>query len=389
MLEEKAERILSLGYVCDRCLGRQFAELVPQLDNAEKGGIIRRFMLLEGHVRETEADVSNFGEKSHKKCCICGGVFSRIKAMEKTVLNKIENMDFRTFLVGVRTSDSLMMNEEKVFEKAGMKFSEPVKSEIKREITESIREKTGKGVDNKEPDILLLFDLNEMKTEIFPKSLYICGEYRKLKRGIAQLNSPRFRKTVQGIIEKPLLKKTLAKSSTLHALGREKKEARCLAWRPFVIEINRPKKRKFSLKGVQKEINNNNGVKVRKLRRSEKKEVAELKSKSHYKTYRLLVVFEKDVKGPETLKRLEGKVKQRTPGRLLGAIPEKTRNKKIKSIKWKRINNKKYQLEIKTESGLYIRELITGDSGRTKPSVSGLLGKKAELKEFDITEIEV
>ncbi len=43
---------------------------------------------------------------------------------------------------------------------------------------------------------------------------------------------------------------------------------------------------------------------------------------------------------------------------------------------------------MKASSGLYIKELITGDNGRTKPSVSELLEIKAIPKDLDVLKIE-
>ncbi|HDN68368.1 MAG TPA: hypothetical protein ENG23_02140, partial [Methanomicrobia archaeon] len=58
-------------------------------------------------------------------------------------------------------------------------------------------------------------------------------------------------------------------------------------------------------------------------------------------------------------------------------------------------------VEIKCEGGLYIKELVSGDGGRTKPSLSELLGAevggaeeggvevKAEVKELDVLEVGI
>jgi len=44
-------------------------------------------------------------------------------------------------------------------------------------------------------------------------------------------------------------------------------------------------------------------------------------------------------------------------------------------------------LIIKAESGTYIKELVTGDDGRTTPSLAELAGVKMEVKELDVIEI--
>jgi tRNA pseudouridine synthase 10 len=72
----------------------------------------------------------------------------------------------------------------------------------------------------------------------------------------------------------------------------------------------------------------------------------------------------------------------------LGGKPDRVKHKKVKSIKWKRINSKRYQFDIIAESGLYLNELVTGDGGRTKPSVSQLLENSGKIKEFDLIGLE-
>ncbi|MGB4611299.1 MAG: tRNA pseudouridine(54/55) synthase Pus10, partial [Methanothermobacter thermautotrophicus] len=45
------------------------------------------------------------------------------------------------------------------------------------------------------------------------------------------------------------------------------------------------------------------------------------------------------------------------------------------------------ELIIKGEGGLYIKELISGDSGRTEPSVSSVLGVPARCVALDVLEV--
>lgn len=45
-------------------------------------------------------------------------------------------------------------------------------------------------------------------------------------------------------------------------------------------------------------------------------------------------------------------------------------------------------MEIHGEGGLYIKELISGDEGRTEPSLAGLLGVGAEVTALDVVAVE-
>jgi tRNA pseudouridine synthase 10 len=53
------------------------------------------------------------------------------------------------------------------------------------------------------------------------------------------------------------------------------------------------------------------------------------------------------------------------------------------------INNKKLEIEIKGEAGLYIKELVTGDDGRTSPSISELLKNPARVESLDVVKIHL
>jgi tRNA pseudouridine synthase 10 len=59
----------------------------------------------------------------------------------------------------------------------------------------------------------------------------------------------------------------------------------------------------------------------------------------------------------------------------------------VKSISWKLLDKKRLKLIIMAESGLYIKELITGDEGRTKPNVTDLLNNKVKKINLDVIKI--
>jgi len=45
------------------------------------------------------------------------------------------------------------------------------------------------------------------------------------------------------------------------------------------------------------------------------------------------------------------------------------------------------RIVIRGDSGLYIKELISGDGGRTKPSLAGSLGVDAVVAELDVINV--
>ena len=277
MIREIAVRVLEFGYVCDHCLGRQFSRLGKE-NNAEKGKVIRRFLCMEDTAEKTGADPANFRDK-HPKCAVCEDVFERLPEIAEKIAKKTAGMEFETFLLGIRMSDSLVMNEEALWERIDVRYSEPIKSEISRELAGMIAEKTGRRQDAKRPDIIITFDLQKNETEVFSNPIFIYGEYKKFVRGLPQTSSPHYRESVQDIIAKPFMKFSSAASNVFHALGREDKEARCLVWRPFILELKQPVRRKIDLKRMEKAINRGKRVKVRGLKFCKKKDVSELKAR--------------------------------------------------------------------------------------------------------------
>jgi tRNA pseudouridine synthase 10 len=45
-------------------------------------------------------------------------------------------------------------------------------------------------------------------------------------------------------------------------------------------------------------------------------------------------------------------------------------------------------LTLETESGTYIKELVSGDNGRTQPNISELIGVPCIVTELDVIEIK-
>ena len=108
------------------------------------------------------------------------------------------------------------------------------------------------------------------------------------------------------------------------------------------------------------------------------------------KTYRLLVKFDKpvDKKVIKNLKNLIGPIEQKTPQRVLHRRADLLRRREVKEIKYKIINKRTIELRVEGTAGLYVKELVTGDNGRTKPSVSDILNRKCTVKELDVIGIE-
>ncbi len=399
---KKAVRIIKEGYVCDNCLGRQFAQLLSGLENRERGKAVRNFLAMSvDSGKETEADPSNFhgytfrfsklgGEKA--ECVVCGGLFANLETYVEKAMEKLKGLEFSTFLVGTRLSRKLIGSEEGIWEKVGIEWCEPMKSEINRLIGKELERELGRSAEFKNPEILVIVNLRKRDVDVEINSLYVYGEYNKLVRSIPQTRWPsgKYKTSVEEIAAKPFLKKTKGSGSKFHGAGREDIDARCLAWRPFVLEITEPRKRSLKLREMTRLVNKSRKIQVRKLKFVDSDVVEHIKTIRPDKSYRVVVRTRRNLeKGNlERLSLLRNKrIYQETPSRVVHRRADKLRKRVVKDMKWKKLGKRSLELVIRAEAGTYIKELVSGDKGRTYPSVSELLGMKAEVKELDVVKI--
>lgn len=396
--------------VCNHCLGRQFGQLLSGFSNDERGKIMRNALALAIDSNEMEdnlkkIDMGNFHEYKFrfnkdvakkpfekKSCAICNELFDGIDKIAEKIAKKLSKQEFNSFLIGTKVSSDLLQREERLWEKTGIEFCEPIRAEINRELGRRLEKMLGKKADLKKPDIAVLLDLESDKIILQINSLYIFGYYQKLVRGIPQSKwgTPhKYKTSVEEIIGNPIMKMAAGFDIKLHGSGREDIDALCLAWRPFVLEVLKPGKRKIDLKKSQKMVNGKK-VRVDGLKIVDLDVVQKVKEAKPEKTYKAIVKLEKEIKKSDLakLKQLIGIINQRTPKRVMHRRGNILRKREVRELKTKWVGKKGFALTVKTEAGLYIKELISGDDGRTRPSVSEILGQKAVCDKLDVIKIE-
>ena len=82
-------------------------------------------------------------------------------------------------------------------------------------------------------------------------------------------------------------------------------------------------------------------------------------------------------------------IKQDTPLRVLHRRSSDTRTRQILSLSARRISDNWIQLRMATSAGTYVKEFCQGDCGRTKPSISSLLGGRVDITELDCQGIQM
>ena len=259
------------------------------------------------------------------------------------------------------------------------------------------------------PDIVVHYDVERDSLSLEVRPVYVYGRYLKFVRGMRQtmirnsecigtdcLSKPVDEWSVEGLVIPIITEAHGGSGGVLHAAGREDIDVRMLGTgRPFVAEVKEPKRRHVDLKALEEKINSvyRGVVAVRMLRYVNHDIVKKITvySPLHTKTYVLKVKFS-DVLNIEALRKVESRlrgatIKQRTPKRVLWRRVDKTRFKKVYEVKAYMTGPREAMFIIRCQGGLYIKELATGDEGRTKPSIRDIVNKDVEVVSLDVISV--
>jgi len=399
---DDVEKILAYGEICDHCLGRFFGKLSFGLSNDERGRALRIALSLRENVPFTPPG----------PCWICGDLFTGVEEWADRVIAATEGIEYRSFVIGTRVPPLMAESEEIVWSDLSLAHAEPLKSEMNREVGKAVARKDGKTADTKQPEIVAILNLAAIFVEIQVKPLFFYGRYRKLERGIPQTHwhcrvcqgkgcercnytGKQYQDSVEELIGRPVTRLFSADNAVLHGSGREDIDARMVGTgRPFIMEVVTPRIRALDLDLVQQEVNREalGRVEVTLERWSTREEVEIIKSTKGYKKYRILVEIDGSYSSDElqsAIQALKGaKVNQRTPIRVAHRRADRVRERRVLDISIEKEDNAGVILEITGEAGLYIKELISGDQGRTEPSLSGLLGRSARVCSLDVVQVQ-
>jgi tRNA pseudouridine synthase 10 len=393
---------LTKGNICNRCLGRNFSKSIEGPGNLIRGEYLRKIL----------AD-SNEDIPKSSTCYICNDLFDDLDNMIEKIIEVIKTKDihFSNFLVGCRVDPEIIEREKSIHNKLDLDV-ENVKKEINREIGKELSVKFSKEVEFDNPNLVLMVDFKKDTIETQINPIFIESRYRKLIRGIPQTKWPcskckgrgcekcnytgkMYPETVEELISKDAIKAANGTDAKFHGAGREDIDVRMLGTgRTFVLEIKEPKIRDINLKDLVNSVNKHadGKVEISKMKFVGKNRRAEIKESSRdtYKVYKATVELENEIDTSilDSLKSMKI-INQRTPIRVSHRRADKIRTRKVKKLEYKRINSKMLELLIECEGGLYIKELISGDENRSKPSVSEILGTSAKCVQLDVMHVNI
>jgi len=414
-LLDQASSLLHAGPICNDCLGRAFGMKGHGLTNEQRGRSLRTVLAMFGDDRldkKRPPSAASQPDDAETPCWICGGLFAHVTEWARQAADAVAGVEFSTYLVGAKISVRIETADRLAVDRYALAHAESLKHAFNREVGKAFEAVAGGTVSFGHPDVTFLVDLETGRLESRLASLYVYGRYRKLTRGIPQTHWPcracrgrgcaacqgtgrQYPESVEEWIGAPLIRAANAEAACLHGAGREDIDARMLgSGRPFVLEIRSPRVRSLKLAPLRDEINRNaaNRVEVGDLRFVPASAVAVVKETRNLKRYLARIVIDRGVEKAElesALGGLIGEIHQQTPERVAHRRADRTRIRHLIETQLVALedNGSNAEIELLTDAGLYVKELVSGDEGRTRPSLAALLDSATRVAELDVVDV--
>ncbi|MEM3655772.1 MAG: tRNA pseudouridine(54/55) synthase Pus10 [Thermoprotei archaeon] len=346
------------------------------------------------------------------RCVVCSNVRKNYAQIFDQVFKELNKFgeDWRSFRIDVLVKSPPQLDERMVPLFQALKDS--FKKELKREIGSKV-EGAGKIFDPEHPDIFISFE--EGRLTFSRPTVYLEGRYLKLFRNISQAKwvcnnchgdgciecnyrGRHFIASVEEFITLPIYSLYRPERVVFHAGGREDVDVLVVgSGRPFVIEVVNPLFRITDLRMVEQAINNYSRgiIQVTLAGFASSSRIEEVKSGAEVgvKKYRGIIKFFDRV-NPNILLEVPEKLsgvtlEQRTPWRVKKRRADKVRSKKVYSFILEGIDEYTARFTVECQGGTYVKEFISGDDGRTTPSVAQILGIRCKCVALDLVGVDM
>lgn len=243
-------------------------------------------------------------------------------------------------------------------------------------------------------------------------NLWLESRYRKLRRGLPQTvffcpdckgdrrrrgNCERCggfgkltRESVQELIARRLLPAMQAKAGRFHGAGREDIDVLMLGrGRPFVFEVVGARKPDIDLEQLRLEIEQRaeGAIELQPFVAVPRQRLVYWKQEHFEKIYRAEVAVDAAPAAIERALQFAGVVVQRTPQRVSHRRADLDRERRLRVLALTPREPGVLELRVQCEHGTYVKEWISGDEGRTTPSLASLLGVACRCAVLDVEEI--
>lgn len=232
-----------------------------------------------------------------------------------------------------------------------------------------------------------------------PQTIFFCPEckgHHRRRRGCARCEGfgKLTRTSVQELIARRAVPTFRAKKGLFHGAGREDIDVLMLGdGRPFVFELRGVRNPEVDLEALREEIveRSEGAIELAPFEVVERDRIAYWKELKAEKRYRVRAAAAGDQSFPDdAVARLEGwsaTVIQRTPERVAHRRADLQRDRKIAVESVRPTDDGTLELDIRCQHGTYVKEWVSGDGGRSTPSVSDLLGAPATCAQLDVLAI--
>jgi tRNA pseudouridine synthase 10 len=386
--------------LCDRCLGRRLVGAA----GAEAQ-------------RAAAQAARSWPEVPEASCPVCEGAFAEAAEWLRTALEAAAAYEFKTFQVGTKFPGPCEGLEREVSAAMGQeKVGESIRTEANRWLAAELAKATGAATSPEgRPDLVVEVDTRYWTARAEANAVFVKGRYNKTRRDLPQTHWPcrrcqgrgcwecgdtgvTYAESVEDAIGDPAEPLFGAADHSFHGAGREDIDALMLGTgRPFVLELKDPRRRTVDLQELARRINAESaktGVAVRDLRMAAPEEVAEIKEGEYGKEYLAHCLAEAPLPRSAVeaaVARLTGTVlDQRTPDRVAHRRADLVRKRRLHAVVLEAMAedpSTRFSLRVHAESGTYIKEMVSGDDGRTVPSFSSLAGVPVKVESLDVVAI--
>jgi len=447
---DKVIEIYRDKYICFHCLGRMFSLLGTDTTNLDRGNSLLLAITMDKHSdylsqRDNHDNASQIlkllAEKAKyipaqsvlekegieydkpdftEKCYLCEDIFNDTDAYAKSAEDYLKNVEFTNFLIGTALNAQIINKEDNFKATHNLLEAESFKNHFNREVGKELSLILNKPAEFRMPDITIIYSIKfgSFDLTMLLRSIFIYGRYNKFVRGIPQTHwdcricrgkgcesckftGKQYPTSVEELMSPKFVSEAKADGSKFHGAGREDIDVKMLGTgRPFVLELINPKVRTLDLKKIQNKVNKSNKrkIKINNLQYSSKDQVKNLKlsAENTKKVYNAIVISKEAISKSQfdiLLKKLKivyekQNLQQRTPIRVSHRRADKIREKKIFRVEGKFIKPNVSEFIVEAQGGTYIKELISGDNGRTTPSFSDIFGFSLECKKLDVIQIK-
>jgi len=400
-------------------------EYLSERDDHDNASQILKLLAEKAKYTPAQSVLEKEGIKYNKpdfaeKCYLCDDIFNDTDVYAKRAEDYLKNVEFTNFLIGTALDAQIINKEDNFKATHNLLEAESFKNHFNREVGKELSLILSKPAEFRMPDITLIYSIkfDSFDITMLLRSIFIYGRYNKFVRGIPQTHwdcrscrgkgcksckftGKQYPTSVEELMSPKFVSEAKADGSKFHGAGREDIDVKMLGTgRPFVLELIKPKVRTLDLKKIQNKVNKSNKrkIKVNDLQYSSKEQVKNLKlsAENTKKVYNAIVISKEAISKSQfddLLKKLKSvyekqKLQQRTPIRVSHRRADKIREKKIFRVEGKFIKPNVSEFIVEAQGGTYIKELISGDNGRTTPSFSDIFGFSLECKKLDVIQIK-